>query len=479
MYTDIKMNVNKKAKKNSSLTQAYPLILSLFLIFLLAIPYAFADIFDLTYTLTEGGYQLELNPANPYKGVRIEVISDIDTQYEITQEVISPLENKDSPGTFIRGNFVIRRISEGNANGTFYVQSSDLPVNSLDRIYTSNTEGAPVNFTLVYGVTNIGEITAGHYYGKIRFTLRPLGASIEQVSKFLDVYVTLAQEGEIKPKVEIATADGSKVISINSKREEQQACDVVFTVNGRFKNLFSLTQVLARPLESAEGNRLDYEAINCQTREVNKGMGMPLSPLSSVRQTFYTSGPDGSAPESFILTYSLGDLSKQKAGRYSSRIQYYLEETGKAPALLETLNLEIENERIFELLFSPEDQKSFIEFHDLKPNEPPKQDIIVIEIKTNVGKPYQVSQNVYSELTNSEGKVIPEKYFTVKTESMNTKGTLRLPVQQEVKRGDTVLFVSDDRGTPDKFKVIYELGIPSLIKGGDYSTKIVYSLSEL
>jgi hypothetical protein len=62
---------------------------------------------------------------------------------------------------------------------------------------------------------------------------------------------------------------------------------------------------------------------------------------------------------------------------------------------------------------------------------------------------------------------------------MNTKGTLRLSVQQEVKRGDTVLFVSDDRGTPDKFKVIYELGIPSLIKGGDYSTKIVYSLSEL
>ena len=74
---------------------------------------------------------------------------------------------------------------------------------------------------------------------------------------------------------------------------------------------------------------------------------------------------------------------------------------------------------------------------------------------------------------------MPTKYFNLRTESLDTKGVLRLAQKIEVKKGDTVLFVSDNKGNPDKFKVIYELIPPRDVKAGNYSTNITYSLLEI
>jgi len=62
---------------------------------------------------------------------------------------------------------------------------------------------------------------------------------------------------------------------------------------------------------------------------------------------------------------------------------------------------------------------------------------------------------------------------------MDTKGDLKFTQSAATKKGDTILFVSDDDGASDKFSIIYELTVPWDIKAGDYSTHITYSLSEL
>jgi hypothetical protein len=54
-----------------------------------------------------------------------------------------------------------------------------------------------------------------------------------------------------------------------------------------------------------------------------------------------------------------------------------------------------------------------------------------------------------------------------------------LTAEEEVKRGSRVLFVSDGRGSPDKFKVIYKLSPSEDIMAGDYSTRITYTLLEI
>ena len=136
-------------------------------------------------------------------------------------------------------------------------------------------------------------------------------------------------------------------------------------------------------------------------------------------------------------------------------------------------------ERVFDIAVETEIGVGIIEFRDLKPREPPKTYEVAIDIMTNIDKQYQVTQKVTSELVNKEGQVIPQEYFTLRTESVDTKGILKFAQNSPAKKGDTVLFISDRDGSPDSFKVIYELTCPADVKAGDYSTSVVYSLSEL
>jgi hypothetical protein len=437
-----------------------------------------ADTFDISYVLTEGGSRLELDATNAYKGVQLQVTSTVATQYQIIQNVVRPLENRDNPSILLEGNFVLRGLRGTNRFGNFRVPTNDTPVRSSEILYISDTVGDGDSITLVYGLTNIENITPGYYQGQISFTLRPIGSVRAEVTKYLYLYVTISQSGQIKPSIEITTATGTKTIVLNPKKDETKSADILVKINGSFKKMFSILQFLPMPIESNDGSQLDCNIVSLTVKEAKKGLGTQNMPLSSQFQTLYTSSPNGEADDAFIITYSLADLSGQKADRYTSRIQYLLEEMG-TQTKLETLGLEIENERIFDLSIIPQDQKGVIEFRNLKPRDPAKQNEVVIQINTNIARQYQVSQKVSSNLTNKEGNIIPSEYFNLRTEDLDTKGTLKFPQDAPIQKGETVLFVSDAKGSADKFKVIYELTCPENLKAGDYSARITYSLLEI
>lgn len=438
-----------------------------------------ADVFDLSWTLTEGGYRLELDSANPHKGVKLEVTSDIAAQYEITANIIKPLENKDNPDKLIGDNFVFRGLIGTNKFGNLRVPTNDSPVRNGDVLYVSNTAGSADSFTLVFGVINTDELTAGIYFGRLGFSLRPISATQQSVTKILDVYISIEQSD--KSKIEITPLNSLSTIILNSQKENMQSADVSLKISGIFNELFNIKQVIANPLESAEGNRLAPSAINFSIKEVRKGRAPAQeTPLSEQVQTIYTSASGGDYDDNFAITYKLADTTGERAGKYRSRIQYLLDEEGKTQRLLETLDLEIEIERIFDFIITPQDNLSGISFTNLKPKEPPRRNEVVIEVLSNMHKQYQISQNVYADLTNKEGYTIAPKYFTLKTEGLgDTKGMPKLPTAQEIKKGDTMLFISDSQGSPDKLKIIYELTCPMDIIAGDYTTRIVYSLLEI
>lgn len=437
------------------------------------------ELFELSYSIIEGGYRLELTEANPYKGVKLEVNSNVSCRYEIIQKILVPLENRDRPGVVIRDNFVFRGIRGSNRLGDLRVPANDSPVRYDEVVYVSDTAGTSDSFTLVFGIDSMEDIEPGNYFGRLGFILTPLASSRPQVTKILEVYVNIPQVSGIKPSLEISTATGLKHILLNPKKEETQSADVLVKINGRFNRQFSIIQFLIHPFESEEGRRLDYGVLSFIVKEAKKGLSeSKVTPLSAGLQNIYTSLPSGESDDYFIVSYGLEDISGQRAGRYRSRIQYLLEEMGMQ-SKLETLEIEIENERIFDLQITFLDQRYGIEFHNVKPTEPPRRSEVIIEVNTNIGKRYQVNQEVYSELTNKEGKIIPPKYFTLQTENMDTKGKLNFTDKQEVRKGSTILFVSDSAGSPDKFKVIYELECPKDLQAGDYSTRVIYTLLEV
>lgn len=433
--------------------------------------------FSISLSPYEGGNDLQFGKVNNYgpyvsKEVTISITSDIVKQYQLIQTLIEPLSN-DRGMSLSTNNFTVYGVRGSNNYGTLSVEQESPVVISRAIVYTSNTEGNSDSFKLVYVLKHPFAVSSGLYRGRIAFTLEPIGSTQAPVTAIFNVFADL----DIESGIEIKTATGSNVISLSSAQKDTFSSDVLVEIKGGMGNAFKIFQLLPLPLESVEGKRLPFETVNFSISQAKYGSG-PTQPtaLSQRQEVVYASGANGEA-DNFVLTYNLVEPEKEKAGRYKANIKYYMHSPDNND-LLGNFDLEVEIARVFDLVITPE-LGGVIEFRDLKPQETPKQSEIIIEVNNNTGKQYQVSQQLLTGLVNREGKNIPAKNFTLRQESLGTKGALQFSSLTEVKMGETVLFVSDKEGSSDKFKVIYEL-IPSLdIMAGNYSTRMTYSISEI
>ena len=457
--------------------------LSILITFILAInPSRLFAAFSLSVRPYEGGFDLKYGNLTAVSGrinkeATVSITSDIAKQYRLIQSLIEPLTNAQGD-SIAQNNFLVYGIRGSNSSGTLNVEQ-EIPV-SIGRyiLYTSNQLGNADSFNLVYGLIVPAEQAPGAYRGRVSYTLEPIDATQTSATVIMNIFAEIASES----KIEITTAAGSKIISLNAEREENKAYDLLVSIKGGFGSQFKILQAVAEPLISPEGNELPLEAINFSVKEAKKGTGIttPTS-LSSGQQPIYTSGSRGEA-EDFVITYNLAGVEKQKFGKYRGAVKYYLE--GQNSFLIDTFALEVENERVFDLMVSPE-IGGVIQFQNLKPKEPPRTNEVTIKVNSNLGKPYQVSQKTGTEFIDTEGNIIPAEYFTLKMEPLETKetketkGRLKFPLKTAIKTGEMVLFVSDRDGSSDSFKIIYELGIPFNIKAGDYATTIVYSIAEI
>jgi len=435
--------------------------------------------FDLSYTIEDGGFTLQLTQAYAYKGVTLQVSSDVATRYEVRQRIINPIQNRENPSQVLGDNFVFRGLRGTNRFGNLRIPVSDTPMRPEELIYVSDNNGDADTFSIAFGVRNLEDVAPGHYFGRIAFVLNPIASARPQVTKIMDVDITINRVPGQGPAIEISAVNGGKMITLNPNREDARSADVLIKINGKFSGSFKIVQMLPRPIESSQGDRLEREAVVYTVKDVRIGVGANRqAPLSAAMDTIYSSQASGNADNYFTVSYSLGDFSGAKAGRYTGRIEYLLE-TATSQSRLDTMDLEIQNDRIFDLKITPLDQRYAIEFQNVKPGEPPRQSEVEVEIFNNTGKQYQVTQDVIADLTNKEGGTIPSQYFTVRTEGLESKGKPRIAQWEAVKKGSSVIFVSDSQGSADKFKAVYKLESAKELKMGDYSTRITYSLSEL
>lgn len=425
----------------------------------------------------EGGNDLRFERARsvlPYttEEVVVTITSGIAKQYQVVQSLLEPLTGVQGQ-SLSRENFTVYALAGSNAAGTLTVQQEAAVSLGRAILYVSDSQGTSDTFKLAYILKPPFNVPSGSYRGRISFTLEAINATEAPVTVILNISAEIQAESSF----EIKTLSGASSIRLDSSRPDEQACDVLFSIKGGRGSQFRILQSLAGPIESMEGNRLSPDAIYFRISQAEKGMGPNQNTrLSESQEAVYLSGPTG-AEDNFIITYSLADADGQKAGRYRGQIRYMLDGQG-AQELIGKLDLEVEVARIFDLRITPE-LGGTIEFRDLKPQAAPKQSEVVFEISSNTGRPYQITQSLSTGLVNKEGNIIPQKYFTLRVESLGTRGRLNLTSPTEVKTGETILFVSDSTGSSDKFKVVYELNPSFDIMAGDYSTRITYSISEI
>ncbi|MCM8782966.1 MAG: hypothetical protein NC909_01015 [Candidatus Omnitrophica bacterium] len=456
--------------------KVYLFILSLIGSLIIKVAPSYA-VFNLSVVPSEGGYELKFGKVESTveavsKEVRVSIISDLTKQYQLIQTLLQPLSNERGV-TIPLNNFSVYAVRGSNRYGTMAVET-ERPV-SVNRmlIYTSNSQGLSDDFRLIYVLKGPFNLPSGIYRGRLVFILEPLDSSQTPVIIVMNISAEIKTEAT---GIEIKTPTGSKLIALNSSSLKGISSDVLFEIKGEWGGDLRLYHLLSQPLESAEGRILPMEAINFQIIQAKKGSGslqpMPVSLQPALIYNSYKGEAD-----SFVLTYTLNKPEELNAGRYTTKLIYLLEYQGQQ-RIVETFNLEVEIAPIFNLEVRPQ-LGGIIEFRDLKPGSTPKSSEVIVEVKSNLGKRYQVSQRINSELIDKEGNKIPMKYFNLRQESLETKGSLRFPESTEVRLGETVLFVSDLKGSSDRFKIIYELEVPFDIRAGDYSTRIVYSISEI
>ena len=436
-----------------------------------------AATFNISVTPYEGGYDLrfgKISTSNQWinKEVTLRATTDINKQYRVIQTLLEPLS--DAAGNRIpENNLVVYSLRGTNNYGTVNVESQR-PVN-LGRmtIYTSNQQGLSDSFILVYRLQISSGQSPGLYRGRIAYTLEPIGS--EQSST--TVILNMSCQVETQASIEIGTALGSKMVKLSPAKPEGDTCDIIVNIKGSLGAQFKILQIY-EPLVSSEGEELSFEALEFDVRGASHGQAQaaPTS-LSPKPEVIYISSLRGEQ-DTFMINLRIKSLEKEKAGIYRGNLKYLLEGGNIKSGLIETLSLEVDNPRVFDLIITPQ-MGGTIMFRDLKPLEPPRVYQVDFKINTNIGKPYQISQGLISEFTSKEGDIIPGEQFIVRAESLDTKGILKFPKKTEVNIGEMVLFVSDKLGSADEFRVIYELSLPLNVKSGDYSTRISYSLSEI
>lgn len=464
--------------KNSFVKASILLAALLFLPLLSQTAYA---VFDLSVSPFQGGFDLRFDKITPdmdrvNREVNVRITTDINKQYRLTNTFLQPLSTPEGV-QLPMNSFVVYAIRGTNSFGTMNVLEQ-VPLRMGDQlIYTSNQTGNADAFTLVYSILPSPSITAGTYHGRLGFTITPIDSSSAPVTRILEV----TAEIEVESAIEIKTATGSKVISLDPSGADTQAAAIGINIKGGFGKQFRILQLINEQPVSSEGELLGWQAVTFKGVNAQRGTAVSQdTPLSNGPQVIYTSAPGGDA-DNFILEYRLADLTNEKAGKFRTSVKYVLEGIGFAQSkLIDTLALEIENPRVFDITIYPQNQKGVIEFLNLTPTAPAQTNVMDIEVKSNTGKQYQVTQNMLSDLVSKDGEAIRAQYFTLRTEAIDdTKGMLKFPAAGQVNKGYTVLFVSDKKGSPDKFRVVYTLAPSRDIKSGDYSTKITYSLSEL
>ncbi|MFA5276672.1 MAG: hypothetical protein WC417_07260, partial [Candidatus Omnitrophota bacterium] len=364
-----------------------------------------------------------------------------------------------------------------NKYGTIATET-DMPV-FMGRtiVYTSNSQGLSDSFILAYGLTVPAGQEPGSYRGRIQFTLEPIDSLQESQTVILNIFA----EVEGQASIEITSSCGTSRIRLEAATPEKSSCDVAVNIKGDIGKQFKISQLLSENLVSTEGSELNPGYVKYTVQEARQGTAPSgLQPLSEGTTPIYSSGERGQQ-DSFVVTYTLDDLSNAQAGRYLGTIKYLLEGVsfGKT-GLIDTLGLEIEVPPMFDLSITPE-LGGRIEFKNLKPRQPAKAYEVLIEVKSNLGRRYQVSQKVSSGLINKEGREIGSQYFTYRTQAIEeVKGTPKQEHSSPLnKDGEMVLFVSDDTGSSAGFKVVYELTPPPDMRAGDYSTTLIYSLLEI
>ncbi len=402
------------------------------------------------------------------KEVKITIRSTDNTPYQIKQVMVEPLTNE--KGQILKDNllyfYTVRGSNtRGDLRNTFLA-----PLTSGETILYNSTQGKSDSFKIVYVLDGKKIKTAsGNFTGRIIYILE----SQNKPSQESILTINFNVKSELEINVETSYQKGK--VKLSTESEKNLEGYLKFQIKGNKGELKVYQRMEMYPV-SKEGIPLKKEILKF----------FVSSQKFQKEESFYKN-PHPLEPKEFLIFFSKEEnvefyvnfiLDKEKikslkAGVYEGNVIYRVISNEEEKVI--PVKLVIEIKKIFNIkIIAP--QK--LTFSNLKPGNLPQEKVIIIKVESNLDKPYLVTQKLLTSLVNKKGKEIPLKYLSIRQELIEGKGKLKYSNFKPLNKKEETIFVSDDKGTPCSFKIIFRL-VPSLeFPAGNYSTSATYSLSE-
>ena len=440
-------------------------------------------IFILSATPRRGGQGIRFEAAKPGSLIRneevtVSVTSDRGAQYRIYETVYQPLTNE-SGNTLPQGALIA--FSPSNPLGSLRTQLETPVTMGQVPIFTSNSAGDSDNFVLAFNAKIPENQAGGVYHTTITFTAEPVNAA----SGVSPSVVNLDVRMDIRPdfRISIQNIKGSKDLNFGkiAKDHPNAAEALLITIDSNIGGAYRITHQVTEPITSSEGASLDDSSFVFTASGGSKGtLKASVNPIEvpSSPNLLYVSNDRGEG-DSVQIQYTLNPSAEQKAGIYSGNITFKVESNSTFFSnQVFNIPVRVEIEPIFYLDVESEQGGAGIHFGTFKTGDEKQEKKIVLNVHSNLGEPYQVTQIVSRKLTNLDGSYIPKDNFTFFGSEAQT-GTLSIMSPKTVYEGETTIFTSNKIGTPEKFVLNYKLTVPREAKSGTYNSDLKYSITTL
>ncbi len=168
-------------------------------------------------------------------------------------------------------------------------------------------------------------------------------------------------------------------------------------------------------------------------------------------------------------------VQQQDAGTYSGKLKYVIETDQGRQEFPLFLKCDIQPEFTLNITTPP----GGVSFSHVTTIGPPQDVEVLVTVLSNLHSPYQVVQNIQTNMTNQQGKEYNNKYFTMQVEiPKDQKGQTNFTEFSSVQTGEYPVYSSDSAGSGTTFKVVYRLQGYAQMVAGDFIAPVRLSLNQ-
>ncbi len=439
-------------------------------------PSACAAAARVTATGLRGGSSIDLGDVGglrrtTHEEVTIRISNTAGAQYRVFQLLSGRLVNE--RGAALEASAVMMEVRGGNS-GTVRARAATPLSGQTAELLTSDASGTPDTLTVIYSLSVTDAPQAGTYMGAMTYTLQSVDGSAVDTQ-------TLPVRLLVQPAASIAAADDSlDRVSFGSLEPGHTSAPrrLGLALAGNIPGPMQVTQFVDAPLVNERGEALPLSAVHVSASAAGAGS---VEGALEPRMRLPAGDRGAEAERRLELHYTVTIPEDQPAGFYHGILRFVFagpSGMGDTEGLTFQSPIEVEVLPVLSLSMQPAaGGRLELTFTGLTPGHTSPPQTLLVEVKTNTRRPYEVLQELAHRLVSDEGQQLPEEAFVCQATDGPGRGQLGMAQSTRVPVGRSSLYQSDEVGAPGTFSLSCHVKISPDASAGTYRSSLLFTVT--